>query len=70
MFQDDSFHDIGNVLACVDGLLHQFGDLLELDQLKGVCFLFEEPGHGLAKDIVSLVFQGVDLDATLASPLG
>src|ERR1700674_5858495 len=63
--EDDTFDDVGDVFALVDGGLDDFEDFFPLDDLDGIFLFIEELGDERAAEAVAIVFVAVDLDAVL-----
>src|SRR6266852_7457757 len=62
ILQDDVSDHLDNIFTLVGNRLHQFVDLLELDNSDCIGRL-EKGGDRLVQNYVSLVLQGVDLSA-------
>src|SRR5687768_9125492 len=63
--EDDSFDDVGDVLAAVGDDLHRLVDLFPLDHLDGIALLLEERGQAVAQQVVGRVLQSVHLHRVL-----
>src|ERR1035437_7414062 len=56
---DDGFEHVGCVLCFVGGGFQHFVQFLQLDELNGVFFVFEEIGNGSATDVIGHVLEAV-----------
>src|SRR2546425_9758898 len=63
ILQDNVPDHLNNILTLVGNCLHQFVDLLELDDSDRIGRL-EKGGDSLGQNYISLVIQGVDLIAS------
>src|SRR5258706_10047763 len=69
MLDRDPLDDVGDVLGLVDGLLEETVDLLPLDDLERMAATREEIGDRLARELVALVLEPMDLDPVRLQPL-
>ena len=70
MFQNDAFHNVGNILAYIDGFFNAFKYFLPFYQFDGIFFMFEEIDHRRSQDNVAFVLERVDFHACLHDHLG
>src|SRR3977135_1190303 len=63
VLEDDTFDDVGNILAGIGRFLKEFVDLFPLDDMDGVGAFLEEPGHTPAESGIAFVLETVNLQA-------
>lgn len=63
VLEGDALDDSRDVLAHVGGLLEQLVHIAPLDHFQCIHAALEQVGQGLARDLVGLVLQAIDLDA-------
>src|SRR5919198_970126 len=65
VLEDDTFDDVGDILAGIGRFFKELVDLLPLDDVNGVGTFLEEPGHTPAQSGIAFVLETVDLHAGL-----